>query len=229
MIKILGNWDEIGAAVNFLGRQKLPRHGSAEKCWDLYHLHQVARDLPRSAPVIDLGCSGLHVLKFLHALGFSDLLGVDLNVTGLDRALRLRLMAREKTWRPPFRLRRGDLTRTHLPDASFNLATCVSVIEHGVDVNAFLAEAARLLRPGGRLFITADYWEEPLAPVAAGEFGLPWRILTRLDIEALLQTARELGLNPIGNSNIPNCAEKCVYWNGRDYTFITLGLRKGAS
>jgi hypothetical protein len=66
----------------------------------------------------------------------------------------MKLMLRERTWRPPFRLRRGDLTGTLLPSASCDMAISISTIEHGVDVERFLAEAAWILGAGGLLLVT---------------------------------------------------------------------------
>src|SRR5262249_42233588 len=78
--------------------------------------------------------------------------------------------------RSPYALYRGDLTRTTLPEGSQDIVLSISTIEHGVEVGQFLAEARRLLRPGGLLFVTTDYWEERLPTNGSvREFGLPWK------------------------------------------------------
>jgi SAM-dependent methyltransferase len=59
------------------------------------------------------------------------------------------------------RLRSVDLTRIPWPDGSFNLVTCVSVLEHIPAYERALAEMVRVLAPGGRLLLTTD-----VAPVA---------------------------------------------------------------
>jgi len=48
-----------------------------------------------------------------------------------------------------------DITRIPLPDGSLEAIVCTEVIEHVVNPMAALAEFARLLKPGGRLFLTA--------------------------------------------------------------------------
>jgi SAM-dependent methyltransferase len=47
----------------------------------------------------------------------------------------------------------GDVARTGYPDASFDLVICNEAISHFGDVDAFVAEAHRVLRPGGMLVI----------------------------------------------------------------------------
>lgn len=47
-----------------------------------------------------------------------------------------------------------DMTRCTLPDASFDAAVSVEVIEHVVDDERFVAQIARVLRPGGWVLIT---------------------------------------------------------------------------
>ena len=54
----------------------------------------------------------------------------------------------------------GDLGAVPLPDASVDLIYSRSVMEHVVDPQAVYAEAARLLKPGGRwIFLTANRWD----------------------------------------------------------------------
>jgi SAM-dependent methyltransferase len=48
-----------------------------------------------------------------------------------------------------------DITRIPLPDGSLDAIVCTEVFEHVVNPMAVLAEFSRLLKPGGRLFLTA--------------------------------------------------------------------------
>jgi SAM-dependent methyltransferase len=48
-----------------------------------------------------------------------------------------------------------DLTAVPAPDASFDVILCTEVLEHVPDPAAAIAEMARLLRPGGRVLLTA--------------------------------------------------------------------------
>jgi SAM-dependent methyltransferase len=50
----------------------------------------------------------------------------------------------------------GDAAALPFADASFDAVLCNSAIEHFPDAGAALGEAARVLRPGGMLLLTAD-------------------------------------------------------------------------
>jgi SAM-dependent methyltransferase len=88
----------------------------------------------------------------------------------------------------------GDLTRTPFRDGYFQTLVSLSVIEHGVADEAFAAECARLLLPGGRLVVSFDAWEPKIDTAHLPIYGLPWRIFARRDIEALVGALAERGL-----------------------------------
>jgi SAM-dependent methyltransferase len=59
----------------------------------------------------------------------------------------------------------GDLLRMPLRDASIDFVLCTETLEHLADPQAFLRETARVLTPGGRLFLTAPFhFKEHQAP-----------------------------------------------------------------
>jgi SAM-dependent methyltransferase len=49
----------------------------------------------------------------------------------------------------------GDLQRMPVRDAAFDAVLCTETLEHLTDPESFLRETARVLRSGGRLFLTA--------------------------------------------------------------------------
>jgi SAM-dependent methyltransferase len=48
----------------------------------------------------------------------------------------------------------GDMTRSGLEDASFDMVVSVEVLEHVEEDDKFVSEVARVLRPGGRFLMT---------------------------------------------------------------------------
>lgn len=227
MINVLQDWADIGVATRYLGERELPKHESAEKNWDFYHLCQLADELDRDSQIVDLGCGDGFTLRLLAAMGFRNGLGLDLSISGIARLRQWVKMWRGKMVRPPYRLRQGDLTRTGLSDGSIDLATCVSVIEHGVDLSAFLRESSRILKPGGLLFVTTDYWQEHIEfDLEKLPYNLSWKIFSQKAIEDFLELSHDFGFELYEEMGVPACGERCAYWNRQDYTFINLVLKK---
>jgi SAM-dependent methyltransferase len=207
-------------------REGLPLHETPQKNFDRFLPREIVIEMDKDAAIVDLGCGRAYALSFLHALGFSNFRGIDLALDRWARARQALVMLCERTLRPLYRLTRGDLTRTSLPSASQDVALSISTIEHGVNVQRFLAEAVRLLRSGGLLFVTTDHWENKIDTDGAQAFGLPWQIFSREQIIAPLNIARRFGLLPAESSEIPACEDKPVFWQGRRYTFVAMLFKK---
>lgn len=229
MIKMLQNWLEVREANKFLNANTLPTHGhNIEKNWDLCQLYSIVRLISKEAKIIDLGCGNLFALKLLHAAGFKDLYGIDLSVPLRNRLSQIYIMCKSRSLRLPFHLYRGDLTKTNFAGAMFDLAICISVIEHGVDIENFFLEAHRLLKPGGILFITTDYWEEKINVMRDNKpLGLPWKIFCKRDLEGIIAQANKFNFSLYDNSIIPTCSDKCIIWNNQEYTFLELVFKRG--
>lgn len=226
MIRVLSSWKEIGDSILGLQREGLPTHPTAQKNWDHFLLRELLADKSRKAVIVDLGCGEGHTLSLLHALGFSDIRGVDLQIDWRVRARQLQTMRREKTLRLPYRLHQRDITRTSFPPESHDVAVSISTIEHGVDLRSFLEEARRILKPGGLLFLTTDYWENKIPTNGAHVYGLPWQVFCRDQVEELIASARELGLKPAIETAIPPCSDRPVTWQNSSYTFVAMAFRK---
>lgn len=214
MIHVLRSWLEIGEATLFLQRQSLPTHITVQKNWDQFLLSQQLQDTPRHSAILDLGCGDCCTLKFLAAIGFIHLSGIDLQLPSLASSL-------------PYQLYQGNLLNTPFAEQSFDWAISISVIEHGVDLKAFFQEAYRILKPKGLLFITTDYWEEKVeVEDSIQPFDLPWQIFSKSQIQDAITIAQACGFTLKQESMIPACADKTVTWYGKDYTFIALTFCK---
>ncbi|MFN0090381.1 MAG: class I SAM-dependent methyltransferase [Acidimicrobiales bacterium] len=88
--------------------------------------------------------------------------------------------------------RRLDLQRLDLPDASFEVILSSHVLEHVADTGAALAELARVLSPGGRLFLQVPLLQgrtaRPATPELHGDdTPVEWRF--GWDLAAALRAA----------------------------------------
>ena len=98
--------------------------------------------------LLDIGTGTGRILQlFAPQIGFG--LGIDLSREMLN-------VARANLDRASLRncqVRHGDMYHVPLPDGSFDAATMHNVLHFADDPGAALAEAARVLRPGGRLVV----------------------------------------------------------------------------
>lgn len=114
-------------------------------------LHRAILDLTVTAPVgdlLDVGCGRGAILKLL-ASRANRAVGVDIDANARQLA-RAELML---AGIPNCSLRKGDMYRLPFADSEFNTIIIDDVLVDARHPVRALAEARRLLRPGGRLFI----------------------------------------------------------------------------
>jgi cyclopropane fatty-acyl-phospholipid synthase-like methyltransferase len=100
--------------------------------------------------VLDAGCGvGGSAIWLARELGAS-VVGVNVVPGDIDRGRRY-ARRRNVDHRVTFELQ--DMTRTDFPDGSFDVVWAIESVCHVPDKREFLAEARRLLKPGGRLVI----------------------------------------------------------------------------
>lgn len=213
VLKTRQEWENAFRLVNMLG---LPPHPEPPKNWDtLAALHCILRETDPSATILDAGAEYYSaILPWLAFYGYQNLTGINLVFEAAEQ-------------RGTIRYEPGDLTQTHFPAKHFDAITCLSVIEHGVEPRAYFQEMARILKPGGILITSTDYYSEPIDTGSQQAFGVPLRIFTPTDIEQMLELARESGLVLTSALDL-SCEEKAVTWQARNlsYTFLMFTLRK---
>jgi SAM-dependent methyltransferase len=130
----------------------------------------------RDREVLDAGCGV--------GYGAAFLAGHARRVVGVDRDEEAIAYARRRYARPNVEFLVGDLVELDLPDDSFDAICSFETIEHLPDQERYLAEMARVLRPGGAFLVSTPRADEttraPDNPFHEVE-------LSRADFEALLR------------------------------------------
>jgi SAM-dependent methyltransferase len=209
---ILSTTAEYERAVDECRRLRLPLHHDRPKNWDaLGSVSTVLHEVGTDARVLDAGSARYSpVLPWLHVFGVRELVGNNLEFT-------------RTTTHGKVRFEPGDITATQYRDGWFDAITCMSVIEHGVPLEAFVAESARILRPGGLLVVSTDYDQDPPDTTGKTAYGVPVKIFDPDDIRKFVELAAAEGLDLVGELKL-NHEQRPVYWKrtGLSYTFIRL-------
>ncbi len=189
--------------------------GDMLKSWDvLSTLNFLERYVQRKEPILDIGSYASEMIVALHALGYSNLTGVDLNPN-----------LREMPHQDFIRYVVADFMRTKFNDASFQAITAISVIEHGFCGHSLLKEMSRLLKPGGYFIASFDYWSEKINTAGIDFFGMDWKIFSRDEIIGFIAEAAGYSLFPVGEMMYDGKNKPINFW-GKQYTFAWLALRK---
>ena len=88
-----------------------------------------------------------------------EAVGREGSIVGLDASADMLAVAAKRAERHDnVTLHKADATSLPVPDASFERAICVQVLEYVRDVPAALKEMYRALRPGGRVLVWDVDW-----------------------------------------------------------------------
>lgn len=183
MNKFLQSRAEIDNCTKYLQDNGLNESGLSCKNWDAANVLPYLRD----GNILDMGSSGSIILE--NAVR-KNLVGLK---TGIDLAYPENVSSPEG-----INLMRGDLMDTGLPDGIYNFITCMSVIEHFVDIEKFVKECSRLLAGGGQVFVSFDYWPEKIQTKGLLLYNLDWNILCKEDVEEMIIIFKENGLELSG-------------------------------
>jgi SAM-dependent methyltransferase len=234
---VLRSLDDVEAARAAAVALGLAPNPVAIKSWDNVLAVRIIVALypERDAPIVDLGCRSGILLTWLDQLGYRRLHGCDLRQpappvrAALKGGLWQTVAAGTTTYlRHRRRLVKASVEDTGLPAGGFAVAASMSVIEHGVDLPRFFAEAARLLRPGGTLIVSTDYWPSAIDVGGLRRFQVSRssdRIFDRTEVARLGDIARSAGF--IGPATLDmETGNPVVSSSGFSYTFLLLSFRR---
>jgi 2-polyprenyl-3-methyl-5-hydroxy-6-metoxy-1,4-benzoquinol methylase/glycosyltransferase involved in cell wall biosynthesis len=113
-----------------------------------------------SGRILDVGCGAGHLLKVAMDCGWRAY-GTEIAAGAFDQLARLGVDAYH-----------GELQSARYSDGFFDVVYCSEVIEHLLDPVSFLEESARILRPGGLLYLTTPNFNS----LSRRLLGLEWRV-----------------------------------------------------
>jgi SAM-dependent methyltransferase len=117
---------------------------------------------PRGGRLLDLGSSDGETLRHLAELR------PDLKLSSADK------FGEPRKYPAGCDFQQADFEKPPLPwpDGTFDVVTCMHVIEHLHDLKPLLAEVARVLKPGGFAYFETPHPKTTALPSAAGRFTL---------------------------------------------------------
>ena len=128
----------------------------------------------------------------------------------------------------PLNLSIQNLEATNYQNDMFDFVTSLSVIEHGIDIQRYFIEMNRILKKGGFLMTSTDYWPEKIINTKCVlSQGTPDKIFDRNEIEYAITIGEKSGLKLIEPIDYTHM-DKVVHWKetGLDYTFIFFAMKK---
>lgn len=235
---VLKTSSQVTEAKKHLKALNLFLHHDQSKSWDTYKMIEIIGKADRNSFILDVGCNDSPILPMLKRLGFRNLYGCDLVLK--PRYSRIFMNAAyslyKRDYKPivemhndkPLNLSIQNLEATNYQNDMFDFVTSLSVIEHGIDVQRYFIEMNRILKKGGFLMTSTDYWPEKIINTKCVlSQGTPDNIFDRNEIEDAITIGEKSGLKliePIDYTHV----DKVVHWKetGLDYTFIFFAMKK---
>lgn len=170
--------------ADYVGEEGVRRAQARRRLWTLRTLPP---RVPRNGRLLDVGCAAGFFLA--EARAHYDVQGVELSTWSSA-------FARDKLGLPVIT---GTLEQAAFGTDCFDVITLWDVIEHVPEPVPLLTEAARVLRPDGRLVLTTGDWGSAYARKTGANWHLmtpPWH-LTMFSRDTLAHAAARAGLRVV--------------------------------
>ena len=166
---ILGRLSRDPAVGDYLNEGFESKHNDPSFC--ISELQRWFPDITRQIAgkkVLDIGCGeGMETLA-LSRMGAAVVHGIDIYIDAPRNDAVRREAASE------IRFSVMDATNTSFPDGEFDAAVTYCAFEHFRDPFAVLKESARVVRPGGLIFLTSSVWAHPYGSHMHFFTKVPW-------------------------------------------------------
>lgn len=211
-IRVLFKSSEIQQATINLQKIGLDGHHDFQKNWDLNLTIALLVQFPMNVRILDAGSGSRAVFgNASYKLGYKNIFASDLqNYSGTH-----------------IKFSKEDITKTNYLDNFFDFVACLSVIEHGIDLDKFLQEMFRITKKGGCLCISTDFWpseENHSSKFPYGQNNPPMMLFDNLTIANFIKKAEVLGWTVPKFVEVPQFSPRPIKWSrmGAEYTFIWL-------
>ncbi len=239
---VLKSFGQVEDSIKNLETLNLPPHPDPPKSWDTWKIiNFINKSATKNAKILDVGCNGSPILPLLKKLGFKNLYGCDVDLKIRKRRLLRRIKNKAFNLNPDqllnemlrneenfYHLTIQDLEKTNYEASFFDFISSLSVIEHGINISNYLSEMNRILRPGGFLLTSTDYWPEKIETIS-NVYDRPSKdvIFDKNEIKEILADVNKNGFSVYGEMNF-DFRDKVVKWKKTDkkYTFIFFCLQK---
>jgi len=186
-------WDEVAEELNAIPLElERVRYAAVLK---------FVESLPKTARILEAGCGAGRILRTLAAMGFENLVGLEISQARLDYVARVGPGSAE--------LICDD--QVNFDDDTFDAVVTAAVIEHVTDPAQWLGQLARVTKPGGLVSIATDtymwHWLRRL-----GLYRTVQPIDQAIWPTTLIGWARQAGLDLVACGGFVNVPEQRWYF-----------------
>lgn len=212
--KILQDVNEWKKAMEQVDELNLKPHLDPPKNWDsLAAFDYIINNSDKDSIILDAGAEYYSViLNWLKKYGYRNIRGIN-------------LVFPEKSTKHRIRYDYGDITKTDYLPNSVDIVTCLSVVEHGVNLNLFLTEMSCIIKKGGALIVSFDYINK--SDKVYKLMDLPWILFDKKRTSEFIKKASEYGFKLI--EKLDSDFNEATVYNSEcniEYTFGILTFLK---